>query len=818
MIRIFKRTTFLFTAVLLLISLSHVAQSISSTVASQPDTKFQKVQVLSRNGASEHAIVVSREASDLRIRIDGSVDEPIWRSVTPHETFYVIDPDTLEPASLSSAWRLFYTDRGLYVSAVCEQAQETLVERLSARDLGFLNRDYVSFVLDTSGEARYGYWFQLNLGGSRSDGTIQPERKFSDNWDGAWYGETARTTDGWSAEFFIPWSIVSMPRVEGQRQMGIIMQRRIAYRDERYAYPALPFTKPKFLSAFQKLALEGVNPRQRLSFFPQISSTYDAMDESASGQAGLDVFWRPSTNLQLTATAKPDFGTVEADSVIINLSATETFFPEKRLFFLEGQEIFTPTGSASSFGGSSTTLLHTRRIGQRPFRPTLPDGVQFESEQFNKPADLLGATKATGQVGSLRYGVLAAFEDDSTFYGQLGDERVTLEQPGRDFGVVRALWERSHGDYRGLGFMSTHLNHPTLVANAHSLDGHYFSESGKIRLQSQFFMSDIPSIDSGYGGTLELDYAPRQGVTHEFEFKSYDERLNLNYTGYLARNDINKLDYEFRIRKNTERYRESDTRFDLEHALNGTDQVINSSLRLSQEFTFNNNTRFRVRARYRQGTYDDRNSFGDGTFYRAATSQFEVRYSSDSSQRFYYNVSTQYATESLEGGNVAAGTFLIWRPSNRMTMHTSLFYNNRDSWLLYQGDRRFTSFGTESWSPRLGMDLFMTAKQHLRFDLEWHAIKALGHAFYTLPTDDTRLAQTDSPHNGMANDFAISRLNMQIRYRWELAPMSDLFVVYSKRASLPNALAYGFSDQFAQTLSHPLSEGVVFKLRHHLGT
>ena len=775
--------------------------------------------IQSHDGADTRAIVVSRYESDIDIVVDGAIEEDVWRNLPAHDEFYVTDPDTLERASIRSQWRFFYTDRGFYVAAECEQDSDSLVQRLSARDLGFLNRDYVSFTLDTSGEARYGYWFQLNLGGSRADGTIQPERQFSDSWDGAWYGETVRTESGWSAEFFIPWSIMSMPQVEGERQMGIVMQRRIAYLDERHGYPPLPFTKPKFLSGFQKLILGDVNPSQQLSFFPQVSSTYNAMADSTTGQAGLDVFWRPSTNLQVTATANPDFGTVEADSVIINLTAIETFFPEKRLFFLEGQEVFNPSGGGGGFdGGSSARLLHTRRIGQRPIRPELPEDAAFDHEQFRQPSDLLGAAKATGQVGNLRYGVLSAFEDETTFYGRQGGERVPVTQSGRDFGVVRALWERSNGDYKGLGFMSTRLAHPTIQANSHSFDGSYFSDTGKIRLQSLFFMSDIEGTDNGYGGSFEFDYVPRQGVKHHFQYESFDDEINLNYMGYLPRNDIDKIDYQFRMRKTTDRFKERDTEFRIERAFNGAGQVIDASLRLEQDFTFNNNTRFRVRARHNPGAFDDRNSFGNGTFYEDARSGLEVRYSSDSARRFYYSLSSEYRTESFGGANLQGGSFVIWRPSDRMTMHASLFYSNRESWLLSQGARRFTAFASESWAPRFGTDLFITAKQHLRMDLEWRAIRAHESTFYQLPVDDTRLVQVDDPEPNSVDDFAISRLNMQIRYRWELAPMSDLFIVYSKNSELPGAIQYGFAEQFSRTFDHPFSEGLVVKLRHHLGT
>ena len=818
MIRQFARFFIPLTALLLPLQSNFFAASQTTPDEASETLGLQTIEIQGTDGQSLHAIVVPRESNDIKVVTDGVIDEPVWGRTQVHDEFYVTDPDTLEPASLRSEWRLFYTDRGLYVSAICEQDPDSLVERLSARDQGFLNRDYVSFTLDTSGEGRYGYWFQLNLGGSRSDGTIQPERRFSDSWDGAWYGETARTATGWSAEFFVPWSIVSMPRIDGDRQMGIVMQRRVAHSDVRYAYPPLPFTKPKYLSAFQKLVLRDVQPRQQLSFFPQVSSTYDSMAGNTTGHAGLDMFWRPSTNFQLTATAKPDFGTVEADSVIINLSAIETFFPEKRLFFLEGQEIFVPTSLSGGWGGGKMMLLHTRRIGQRPFTPALPVDASFEYEQFRRPTDLLGAAKATGSVGNLRYGALVAMEDNTMFRGTLDGEPIGVEQAGRDFGVVRALWEKSNGNYKGLGFMSTQMDHPSITASTHGIDAHFFSTDGKVRLESQLLMSDIQGSENGYGAYVNVDYSQSQGVTHEFSWESYDDKLNLNYLGYLPRNDVNMFEYEFQVRKYSERFKEVDTEFSIDHSMNGVNQVIYSSIRLSRDLTFNNNTRFRIRGRYRPDQFDDRNSFGNGTFLEESTSEIDLRYMSDSSRRFFYSVDTSVETGSIDGKRLMAGSFMIWRPSDRVTMNAAVFYSYRDSWLLYQGDRRFTAFQSESWSPRVGADLFLSAKQHLRLDLQWTAIKARERLFRELPYDDTKLVAVDDPDLFSKDDFAYSRMNVQVRYRWELAPMSDLYVVYAKRAALPGAIGYGFVDQFSRTFNHPTSEGLVLKLRHHLGS
>ena len=142
--------------------------------------------------------------ANIDIDIDGRVDEDIWAGLSTHGNLEVTEPDTLGAPSFRTDLRIFYTERGIFISFDMEQSPETLVERYSVRDNFQMIRDSVSISLDMSGSGRYGYWVSLSLGDNQADGTILPERQYSRNWDGAWYGATAVTETGWSAEFFVP--------------------------------------------------------------------------------------------------------------------------------------------------------------------------------------------------------------------------------------------------------------------------------------------------------------------------------------------------------------------------------------------------------------------------------------------------------------------------------------------------------------------------------------------------------------------------------------------------------------------------------------
>ncbi|MGH8167817.1 MAG: DUF5916 domain-containing protein, partial [Woeseiaceae bacterium] len=344
------------------------------------------------------AIVLRRyDDGTAAIDVDGRLAESVWSELAVASDFRVLEPDTLAVPPYRTAVRFFYTENGLYLGFDLEQPPETIVRRYVPRDNLEIKRDNISFTLDTSGNGRYGYWMNVSLGDSQRDGTILPERQYSTEWDGAWHGASAETARGWSAEIFIPWSQVAMPKESGLRRMAFYTQREVAHRNEIWGFPALPESQSRFMSAFQPLALEGIDPRQQWSVFPYVSSSLDRVDDDVGYKAGLDLFWRPTSNFQLTATANPDFGSVESDDVVLNLTASETFFPEKRLFFQEGQEIFQATPRTEIEGDQRFSVVNTRRIGGRPDDPDLPPGVSLPPREALAVADLLGATKVTGQ-------------------------------------------------------------------------------------------------------------------------------------------------------------------------------------------------------------------------------------------------------------------------------------------------------------------------------------------------------------------------------------------------------------------------------------
>lgn len=751
----------------------------------------------------------------INIDIDGKLDEPIWSQLDTIGKLRVTDPDTLIAAPYPTNTRVFYTENGLYVSFDMVQPVQTIIERAAPRDAFDVNRDNVGFTLDTSGDGRYGYWMNMSLGDSEMDGTILPERQYGRDWDGAWYGATQRTNKGWVAEFYVPWSQMAMPKTGGERLIGIYVSRKVAFLDERWGWPGLTQTQPRFMSAMQPLSLMEVDPRQQWSLFPYASATLDNVDDETQWKAGMDVFWRPSTNFQLTATVNPDFGAVESDNVVVNLTANETFFPEKRLFFQEGQEIFDASGDEQQFGEPGMRIVNTRRIGGRPRELDLPDGVELTDRQELEPADIIAATKATGQIGSIRYGFLAAVEDDSEY---IASDDLLYSMPGRDFAVARMIYEDSfNAAYRGLGFISTLVAHPESDAVVHGVDAHYLSTSGTWNLNGQYIYSDIDEEGEGEGIVADVNYQPRKGLRHEFKASLLDDKVDVNDLGFQVRNDMDDFVYRLHWNKSgMEKVRNFRMSPFARYQVNGEGYRTFHGYGVGGQVTLNSLSTVGGFVGYFPDQYDDRNSFGNGTFAVRGRTFADLNFRSNTSKALSVFLRLGFRPEALYGDSIESQIGLTWQPLDNLSMDLNVLHIDKNGWLLHQDDENFTTFNGTQWQPQLSLDFYPTSRQQIRLSMQWVGIRALEDRFYVLPDGTTGLIEVADPTID-TDDFSISQLNFQVRYRWQIAPLSDLFIVYTK-GDKQKTDVMSFGDLFDDNWNNPLGDFLIVKLRYRLGS
>ncbi len=769
----------------------------------------------SQPGAS--GVVQMMRIDNTNIELDGFLNESVWQTVPAFDGMRVINPDTMEPAPQRTDTRIFYNDSGIYVGVMNHQPVDTLVARMSSRDDG-VQRDGFVLSIDTSGQGLYGYFLRINLGGTLSDGTILPEKQIARDWDGPWDAVTQELENGWSTEMFIPWGMMQLPDSGEVRQIGIYTERMMTSSNETWSWPALPSTNPEYLSAFQKFELSGINPRTQFTFYPYASATHNNITDETKYRTGADLYWRPNSNTQLSATINPDFGTVESDEVVVNLTAFETFFSEKRTFFIEGQDVFTthPRNSGSAFG--PITTLNTRRIGAAPLFE-IPAGVTTNITDRNTPSDLLGAVKVTGSQGNWRYGTLVASEDDTTIRGTAADgSSVRVNATGRDFLIGRLLYEdTSGGGRRGFGWIGTRLDHPDREATVNGLDFSWFSADTRWVFDGQFLHSDVNGT-KGQGTMFDLHYRPQRGVQHSFTGTFFDDKLEINDVGYLQRNDHEMLDYRLSVTQSgLQRFRSVTRSMNIINQWNTEGRPVRLGLFFGQNMSFYDNTSLNLNFRYFPARVDDRLSRGNGTYKIPHRLAYDATWTSDRSRPFSYSLGLSNAEEDIGPNNINYSASAEWRPTDRLMFEVDVDYRDREALLIHRGGSRMTSYEATEWSPEINASYFITAKQQFRLAMQWTGIKAHEDRNFAIDQTDVRHLSPIAKPNTVDDSFTVSRMSFQARYRWEIAPLSDLFIVYTRGSNLPSDMNSEYQDLLFDAWSDRITDTWVIKLRYRLG-
>ena len=375
------------------------------------------------------------------VRLDGRFDEPAWAAAEVASGFVQRGPDVGQPSTERTEVRVLYDDGAVYVAARMFDTQPARIQApLARRDEPVTNSEWFNVVLDSYHDRRTAFRFGVNPAGLRRDVYHFDDGAEDASWDAVW--EVATTVDslGWTAEYRIPLSQLRFnpPADGGEQTWGVQFFRYVSRRDEwSHWAPWLP-TYAGFVSRFGELReLRGLGAPRRLELMPYTSARLDRQPDrpndpfysanQANASFGLDVKMGITSGLTLTGTINPDFGQVEVDPAVVNLSAFETFFPERRPFFIEGGDLFR-FGYTQVFNGyGSPEFFYTRRIGRAPQR-----GVDAPFVDQPENSTILAAAKVTGRLpGGWTLGVMDAVtqREQARFADGAGAEEETPVEP-----------------------------------------------------------------------------------------------------------------------------------------------------------------------------------------------------------------------------------------------------------------------------------------------------------------------------------------------------------------------------------------------------
>ncbi len=408
--------------------------------------------------------VVAHKISE-PVHLDGKLNEKFY-SLPSYSDFTQRDPDEGKPATEKTDVWVFFDDHNFYVSAKLYDSRPDSITRIVGRRDEFLASDYFGFAIDTYLDRRNAFFFLVNPMGAIIDGQFFNDGWDDETWDGVWDYGVSINEDNWSVEIKVPFSQLRFKNSE-ELVWGINFYRRINRKQEEDHFVLVSKKESGFVSHFATLyGLSGIKQKQRIEFLPYVVGKsqfliHDSQDPFYKSKQYLSSFGSDfkigvGSNLTIDGTINPDFGQVEVDPAVVNLTAFETYFEEKRPFFIEGSQIlrFGIGGSNNLFGFNwrNPELFYSRRIGRAPRINVIHEGY------VNYPAEtrILGAAKLTGKLqNDLSINFLNAFTERTYAIVDSQGYRFNEEvEPFTYYGVFRTQKEFNSGR-QSIGFIST---------------------------------------------------------------------------------------------------------------------------------------------------------------------------------------------------------------------------------------------------------------------------------------------------------------------------------------------------------------------------
>ncbi len=399
------------------------------------------------------------------IRIDGILQEAVWQGPGAGG-FIQRNPLDGKPASEATEVWVAFDDKALYVAARLYDSEPGKIVGLLGRRDDELDSDWFTFAVDPYFDRRSGFAFSVSPAGSIIDSTLYNDEWDDDSWDGVWESAALVDGQGWTVEMRIPYDQLRFP-ARDEYLWGVNFKRTIQRKNEQDYFAWVPKEENGFVSRFARLTgICGIRPGRhfeampyaagKLAFSPKEEGNPFRDGSQLLANAGIDLKYGLKSNLTLDLTLNPDFGQVEVDPAEVNLSVFETYYSEKRPFFIEGANTFAfGYGGANNnmgFNWSSPEFFYSRRIG-RPPQGTAASGGSVDMPETTT---ILGAAKLSGKLaGNWNVGFLNAVTQREYAIIDAGGDRFSREvEPFSDYAVLRAQKEFSQGR-QGLGFIAS---------------------------------------------------------------------------------------------------------------------------------------------------------------------------------------------------------------------------------------------------------------------------------------------------------------------------------------------------------------------------
>lgn len=788
-------------------------------------------------GSSEKKIVAAR--TPVPPIIDGFLNDQAWSLASPTSSFTQFDPLEGATPSESTSVRILYDDHALYVGVLLYDSEgHRIVKRLTRRDRR-IEADRFTIMIDSHHDHQTAFVFTVNAAGVQTDGVLSSDGVIYDtNWDAVWEAETRVFRNGWSAEFKIPFSAIRFPPKQ-KYEWGINFGRYISRKKETVEWVMIPRRETGLVSKMGHLVgIENIDPPAYIEALPYVLSrqlykpttAIEGKKEEFEPGLGLDLRYGLSSTTTLNATFNPDFGQVEADQAVLNLTTFETFYPEKRPFFLEGVQIF---DFGRAYDAMGIRAFYSRRIGLQPtYRPAA--GERLVS--LPKNTTILGAAKVTTHLASgLTLGALGAVTDEEYARVQTSTGEIVrrLAAPLSNFSVFRLKQDILENST--VGTMLTMVNRRgqlpaqtggldwslRLVNNTYGVDGYlmfsHTSLNGKDRV-------------TGTAGRL---YAGKIAGEHWYYATTYDftsRNFNINDIGYFRRpNDhggyVEIFYKEMAARGIFLRYW---LKIGGAYRWNFDNISTTKNFEIRPIFEFKNFWWFSVSFQKNFRSYDDRETRGRGLYRRPSEIVLKSFLYTDPRPKVVTRYEATFISTEKGGKSFEINADLTFRPAPWAELQANLLFGTsmrEEAWVNPYGNliENVTVFGdrqTKQYSATIGGTI--TFRKNLSIQLYGQLFLAKGHyAAFRRLTSPSTFKDFDAEFRAhlsarrLSPDFNQQVFNANVVLRWEYLPGSTLYLVWTQaRSGFDQDFYTPFGKNVTNSFKLPAENVILLKLNY----
>ena len=617
-------------------------------------------------------------------RIDGRLDDEVWTEAQAIDDLVQNDPDNMKPPTERTVVQVAYDDQYLYVAARCFMRDGSEITTGLGRRDNMPPSDLIRITFDPRHDHLTAYTFDSNPSGVQADYAWFDDSRQNGDYDAVWEVRTTIDAAGWNAEYRIPFSQMRFPAPTNQRMVwGFNVRRDIFKRGEFDRWVATPRGAQGFVSRMGHLVFdESFTPPRRLELLPftlarQVNVT--AVPAKRSGSGRLDTRLGLGTSATLSATLNPDFAQVEQDPAVLNLTVFETFFPEKRPFFLEDSKTFVlPYGQFP--------LFNSRRIGQSPGRIPLASGDRLISKP--EQTTILGAAKLTGKSSGWTYGALTTLTSrehavvDATTVDAAGNSVTSrterLIEPRTSYNVARLQRDVGASNVGVIGTAVLREKYADAFTggvdynlrwkrNLYTLGGHW------VGTHAPFSATDVRE---GFGGASNFNYSGKYLAVYQ-HFDHFSRNFRNSDIGFLSTR-VNKTDVDGEID-----FMQPDPWKKLRNSVlfvfsgqqwNEDRLVFNRFLGVGTGIQFMNFWRINWNVGRDFVRLDDLDTRGGPPIVRPAGNFWNVNVNSDSRKRWGVGANVNGSKDTEGGWSVNIGPNLRLQPSPRLQTNVSASY------------------------------------------------------------------------------------------------------------------------------------------------